>query len=98
MSDVLTGLVNLRDKDVGATATECEITPNKTYANMTTLERAVKRYIEAVGRVARKNGDVPPHFRYIVMRTEEGRLFPVFLGQEAITWGTHFHFNILKTD
>ena len=33
--------------------------------------------------------------RYFIQTTPEGRFFPVFIGQEALTEGVHFHFNIV---
>lgn len=33
--------------------------------------------------------------RYFIMRNEEGRFFPVFVGQPAVHRGVHFHFNIV---
>ena len=33
--------------------------------------------------------------RHFMMRNEEGRFFPVFIGQEAAQRGVHFHFNIV---
>jgi len=33
--------------------------------------------------------------RYFIMKTEEGRYFPVFVGMAAIEAGVHFHFNVV---
>lgn len=33
--------------------------------------------------------------RYFVMKNEEGRYFPVFVGEAAVQRGVHFHFNIV---
>ena len=33
--------------------------------------------------------------RHFMMRTDDGRWFPVFIGQEAAQRGVHFHFNIV---
>ena len=33
--------------------------------------------------------------RYFMMPTEDGRFFPVFVGQGALSRGVHFHFNVV---
>lgn len=33
--------------------------------------------------------------RHFMMRTDDGRWFPVFIGQEAAQRGVHFHFNVV---
>lgn len=33
--------------------------------------------------------------RHFMMRTENGRWFPVFVGEEAIGRGVHFQFNVV---
>lgn len=33
--------------------------------------------------------------RHFYMQNDEGRWFPVFVGQEAIHSGAHFHFNVV---
>lgn len=33
--------------------------------------------------------------RYFVMKTDDGRFFPVFVGQEAATRGVHFQFHVV---
>lgn len=35
------------------------------------------------------------NLRYFIYTTEEGRFFPVFIGQEALSYGMHFHFNVV---
>lgn len=57
----------------------------KSYANMTTLERAVEK--------AFKEFDV--HLRYLVYTRQDGRLVPVFIGTEAINVGVHFTFPVV---
>lgn len=56
--------------------------PVKTYA---TKENAIK----AVGRAGLLD------LRFIVMQHDDGRFFPVFIGQSTLDRGVHFHFNIL---
>lgn len=34
-------------------------------------------------------------FRHFFMQAEDGRWFPVFVGQEAAQYGIHFHFNVV---
>lgn len=33
--------------------------------------------------------------RHFMMRTEDGRFFPVFIGEAAMQRGVHFHFHIV---
>lgn len=64
-------------------ATHVNLIPNKTYANMNTLNRALAKY----PRVAEN-----PDLRYLILTTPEGRLYPVFLGEHALQNGVHFLF------
>jgi hypothetical protein len=57
---------------------------NKTYA---TEENAVKA-AEA------KFGDCPD-LTYIIMKAENGRFVPVFIGERSLQAGVHFHFHVL---
>lgn len=34
--------------------------------------------------------------RYIIQKTEDGRYFPVFIGDRAIQAGVHFHFCVIN--
>lgn len=54
----------------------------KSYANRKTLEKALVKYF----------GESLTSQRYIVVTNDAGRLVPVFLGQQAIQAGIHFHF------
>jgi hypothetical protein len=54
----------------------------KTYASEETMNRAIKKL------------NIPDTVRYLVLRTEEGRLYPVFLGEKAIQNMVHFHFAV----
>lgn len=57
---------------------QINIKPTRTYATLANLERAVAGEAE--------------HLRYLVMRTEDGRLYPVFVGEAALQYGVHFRF------
>lgn len=35
------------------------------------------------------------NLRYFMMKTDEGRFFPVFVGNDAINACVHFHFNVV---
>lgn len=62
---------------------EFTIQPSKTYASKDNVRKAVAKF---------------PAFaelRFFIMRTEEGRFFPVFCGQRAAEAGVHFHFNVI---
>ena len=60
------------------------ITPSKTYATEENADKAVQKIF----------GD-NKELRYFIMRTAEGRFFPVFVGESAALDGVHFHFNIV---
>jgi hypothetical protein len=61
---------------------EFAITATKTYKTIETARSAVE-----------KSGY--NDFRHFMMTNEEGRFFPVFVGQEAIQNGVHFQFNVV---
>lgn len=55
---------------------------SSTYATEENADRAI----------AKKGFD---GFRHFMMRTEDGRWFPVFVGQDAMQAGVHFHFHVV---
>jgi hypothetical protein len=59
-----------------------KITAPKTYATEENADKAV----------AKKGFDDVRHF---MMCDSDGRWFPVFVGQDAVTRGVHFHFNVV---
>lgn len=59
-----------------------EITAPRTYATEANADKAMA-----------KHGF--EELRHFIMRTAEGRFFPVFVGQEAVQHGVHFHFNVV---
>lgn len=61
------------------------ITPTKTYANEKNAVRAVEKIFGPESEL-----------RYVMMRTEENRVFPLFIGNSAIMAGVHFHFNVVN--
>ncbi len=60
------------------------VTPVNTYATEENADKAV----------AKKFGS-RDDLVYVIMRTEDGRFFPVFIGRSAAVSGVHFHFNVL---
>lgn len=58
------------------------ITAPKTYKTVANARRAVEK--------AGLRG-----FRHFMMTNDEGRFFPVFVGEEAVQNGVHFHFNVV---
>lgn len=63
-----------------------KLEPNKTYSTEANAIKAVeKKFPEA-------DND---GLRYFLQRTEEGRFFPVFIGQSAVHAGVHFHFHVV---
>lgn len=72
------------------TAHHFEPAANKTYATKANAIKAVEKKFgpncECFGAA-----DV----RYVVMTGDDGRFFPVFFGQSALTHMVHFHFNVM---
>jgi len=59
---------------------------NKTYVSEANAVKAVeKKFPEAD-----KDGLI-----YFIHRDDDGRYFPVFVGQNAVHAGVHFHFNVV---
>jgi hypothetical protein len=46
----------------------------------------------ALKAVSRKGFD---HLRFFLMKDDNGKFFPVFVGQQAVQSGVHFHFNVV---
>ena len=64
-----------------------ELTPVRTYA---TRENAVKAVQKFYG-----DREFTNNVRYFVATHTDGRFFPVFVGQAALSEGIHFKFNII---
>lgn len=61
---------------------EFEIQAPKTYASKENARKAVtKKGLEC--------------YRHFYMQNEDARWFPVFVGQESLQNGVHFHFNVV---
>lgn len=60
-----------------------KIEAHKTYATEQNAIKAVEKY------------ELSDELRYIIMKNDEGRFFPVFLGMKAIEQGIHFRFNVI---
>lgn len=60
---------------------------NKTYATEANAQRAVEK------RFPESDDD---GLRYIIMRTSDGRFYPVFVGTSAVHAGVHFHFHVVN--
>lgn len=56
-----------------------QITPSKTYATEANVEKAI----------AAKGFE---NLRWVMMRTADGRFYPLFIGEVACHAGVHFHF------
>jgi hypothetical protein len=69
-------------------AVEYDPIPNKTYKTRENAEAAVKRAMVKFMHVNKT-------LRYMMLTDKDGRFFPVFIGQDAITAGVHFHFNVV---
>lgn len=59
---------------------------NKTYTNEKNALRAVYNKYPA---------DSEDGLMFIIHRNEEGRYFPIFVGERAIQAMVHFHFNVV---
>ena len=67
---------------------EYTIEPIRSFATKKNAIAAVNKAF--AGIVAGKT-----NYRYFIHQTEEGRFFPVFIGQECIQAGIHFKFNVI---
>lgn len=68
-----------------------KLTANKTYA---TKENAVKAVEKKLGANDQHPADTQLH--YLVIQNDEGRWFPLFIGERALQAGIHFHFNCVN--
>jgi hypothetical protein len=59
-----------------------EVTATKTYANEANADKAV-------AKAGFQN------IRHFMMKAADGRVYPVFVGQEAAQRGVQFHFNVI---
>ena len=65
-------------------------TANKTYATKANALKAVEKVF----------GANEPHFgsadvRFVLMQNDEGRWFPIFFGQSALSNGVHHKFSVM---
>ena len=60
-----------------------KIIASKTYATEANAIKAVEKC------------EITDELRYFIMRNDEGRFFPVFVGMKAIEAGMHFRFNCI---
>lgn len=60
------------------------LTPNKTYATIANAVKAVEKKFP---------GD-DDGLIYIMQRTEDGRYYPLFIGERALARMVHFHFHV----
>lgn len=63
------------------------LTPNRTYATEANAIKAVEK------RFPESDND---GLRYIIMRTADGRFYPVFVGTSAVLARVHFHFHVVN--
>ena len=64
---------------------QVEITPSRTYATEVNAIRAVE-----------KTFGNTEGLRWVMMRNEEGRFYPLFIGNSALQAGVHFHFCVVN--
>lgn len=62
-----------------------ELEATKTYATKENAIKAVEK------KFPESNND---GLTYIIMKTEDGRYYPVFLGERALQAGVHLHFHV----
>lgn len=60
-----------------------KIIASKTYATEANAIKAVEKC------------EISDELRYFIMKNDEGRFFPVFIGMKAIEYGMHFRFNCI---
>lgn len=57
----------------------------KTYATKANVEKAVEKKF---------GGDKYANLTYIIAIHDDGRFYPIFLGERALHAGVHFHFHV----
>lgn len=70
-------------------ATLINLTPNKTYKTRDNAIKAVEKFF--VG----KDHKIYEVQTYFIHTHEDGRFFPVFVGERAVQAMLHFHFNVI---
>lgn len=66
------------------------LAPSKTYASVAQAMRAVEK-VYGPNQDHAGSADL----WWIVCQTDEGRFYPVFIGQRALEAGAHHHFNVI---
>ena len=69
-------------------ALKFDITPVKTYKTEANAVKAVEAQNfpdEVCGKL----------LRYFIQTHTDGRFYPVFIGEQAVQAGVHFHFNVI---
>lgn len=57
---------------------------------------AAKTYATEINAIkAVEKCNISDDLRYFIMKNDEGRFFPVFVGMKAIEYGMHFRFNCI---
>lgn len=70
-------------------ATLINLTPNKTYKTRENAIKAVEKFMEG------KDHAIYESQTYFIHTHEDGRFFPVFVGERAVQAMLHFHFNVI---
>jgi hypothetical protein len=70
-------------------ANKITFTPTKTYATEANADKAV------LAKLGTIDGSTDSSLRYFIMRTPEGRFYPIFVGNAAVEAGIHFHFHVV---
>lgn len=61
----------------------------KTYVSRANAIKAVEK-VFGLNEAHAGSADV----RYVVLQGDDGRWFPLFVGESALAFGVHFHFNV----
>jgi len=69
-------------------AKQIKLQPTKTYATEANAVKAVEKHFPADAAWA-------SHLTYFIMPTQDGRFFPVFIGERAIQAMVHFKFHVV---
>ena len=64
-------------------ATKVNFDPERTYGTEAALDKAVGKL------------NLPDTIKYVVCRTEAGRLYPVFIGTKSVEYGVHFKYPVI---
>jgi hypothetical protein len=66
---------------------EVKLAPTKTYATRENARKAVEKNLPA---------ELIAELRWVIIPNDEGRFYPLFIGEKPCHYGVHFHFCVIN--